>query len=686
MSGNSGEQMLDVFIFETEQNVGQLEAIVLESEKSGRYSEDAVNEVFRIMHTIKGSAAMMMFGNLSSLAHGMEDLFFYLREYKPKKVDYSVLSDLVLAGVDFIKAELQKIKGGAGADGDVSPLTGRLEEFLKYLQAENGMIAEGGEEAHKFPETAVREDEIRAERLSAYEAVLYFDDGCEMESVRAYGVVRQLRGFVDDLYYYPGDILENDDSVEIIRKQGFTVGFSTRKPLREISSILQNTLFLKDLELRAITLEQFKEIKEKGFPEREEAAAKQEAQKAGGKRAGAGGGDRAEDSISLPASSMISVNVAKLDKLMDLVGEMVIAEAMVTQNPDLQGLELENFGQAARQLQKITREIQDIVMSLRMVPLTTTFLKMQRVVRDTSRKVGKEVRLRLIGENTEVDKNIIENISDPLMHLIRNAIDHGLEEPEIREALGKERTGTVTLEARNDGNYVVVSVRDDGRGLDKEKILRKARRNNLLSKPEDELTDKEIYSLIFLPGFSTSEQITELSGRGVGMDVVKKNLESIGGTVAVDSKKGRGTVFTLKIPLTLAIIEGMKINVGNSLFIIPINDIRETVRLTGNKIIVDPDGNEMIMVRDSCYPIIRLSEFYSIPSAATKLEEGVFILTEHDDNKVCFFVDELLGQQEVVVKALPGYLRRRRIRGISGCTLLGDGSISLILDVGGFVN
>ena len=421
MSGNSGEQMLDVFIFETEQNVGQLEAIVLESEKSGRYSEDAVNEVFRIMHTIKGSAAMMMFGNLSSLAHGMEDLFFYLREYKPKKVDYSVLSDLVLAGVDFIKAELQKIKGGAGADGDVSQLTGSIEEFLKYLQAENGMIAEGGEEAHKFPETAVREDEIRAERLSAYEAVLYFDDGCEMESVRAYGVVRQLRGFVDDLYYYPGDILENDDSVEIIRKQGFTVGFSTRKPLREISSILQNTLFLKDLELRAITLEQFKEIKEKGFPEREEAAAKQEAQKAGGKRAGAGGGDRAEDSISLPASSMISVNVAKLDKLMDLVGEMVIAEAMVTQNPDLQGLELENFGQAARQLQKITREIQDIVMSLRMVPLTTTFLKMQRVVRDTSRKVGKEVRLRLIGENTEVDKNIIENIStldafDPQRH------------------------------------------------------------------------------------------------------------------------------------------------------------------------------------------------------------------------------------------------------------------------------
>ena len=208
MSGNSGEQMLDVFIFETEQNVGQLEAIVLESEKSGRYSEDAVNEVFRIMHTIKGSAAMMMFGNLSSLAHGMEDLFFYLREYKPKKVDYSVLSDLVLAGVDFIKAELQKIKGGAGADGDVSQLTGSIEEFLKYLQAENGMIAEGGEEAHKFPETAVREDEIRAERLSAYEAVLYFDDGCEMESVRAYGVVRQLRGFVDDLYYYPGDILK----------------------------------------------------------------------------------------------------------------------------------------------------------------------------------------------------------------------------------------------------------------------------------------------------------------------------------------------------------------------------------------------------------------------------------------------------------------------------------------------
>lgn len=385
----------------------------------------------------------------------------------------------------------------------------------------------------------------------------------------------------------------------------------------------------------------------------------------------------------LTKQSIISVSLSKLDKLMDLVGEMVIAEAMVIQNPDLKGLELNNFQKAARQLHKITGEIQDVVMSIRMVPVAPTFLKMHRIVRDMSKKLGKTVQLNLIGEETEVDKNIIDHISDPLMHLIRNAIDHGMELPEEREAIGKSRTGTVTLEARNSGSDVLIIVRDDGKGLDKQKILQRAKENGLLNKPENEMTDQEIYNLIVLPGFSTKDNISEFSGRGVGMDVVTKNIEAIGGSISVESIEEMGSTFTLKIPLTLAIIDGMNVKVGNTCYTIPTISIKESFRPKDTDIIKDPDNNEMIMVRGRCYPVMRLHEYYGVANAVTELTEGIFIMVEAKDRVVCIFADELLGQQQVVVKALPNYIKNtRKIKGITGCTLLGDGSISLILDIG----
>ena len=260
--------------------------------------------------------------------------------------------------------------------------------------------------------------------------------------------------------------------------------------------------------------------------------------------------------------NIISVNVTKLDKLMDLVGELVISEAMVTQNPDIAGLTLDNFQKAARQHRKIISELQDVAMSIRMIPLSATLQRINRIVRDMSRKLSKEVRLEITGEETEVDKNIIERISDPLMHLVRNSVDHGIEPAEERKKKGKPEAGTITIEAKNAGGDVLIIVKDDGRGLDKESILKKARANGLINKPETELTDKEIYSYIFLPGFSTTEEITEFSGRGVGMDVVAKNIADVGGTVSVDSTPDEGTTITLRIPLTLAIMGGMIVRVG----------------------------------------------------------------------------------------------------------------------------
>jgi two-component system chemotaxis sensor kinase CheA len=380
--------------------------------------------------------------------------------------------------------------------------------------------------------------------------------------------------------------------------------------------------------------------------------------------------------------SIISVSVVKLDKLMDLVGEMVIAEAMVIQNPDLKGLQLNNFTKAARQLNKITSEMQDMVMSIRMVPLSATFTKMHRIVRDMSKKLEKDVHLEIIGEETEVDKNIIEHISDPLMHLVRNSIDHGIETAEERQAKGKPKAGTITLEAKNVGSDVLIIIRDDGKGLNKDKILKKARENNLLFKNESEMTEKEIYNLILLPGFSTKEKVTEFSGRGVGMDVVTKNIEAVGGSLSVDSVSEKGTTISLKIPLTLAIIDGMNIKVGKSRYTIPTISIKESFQPKEEDIFTDPEGNEMIMVRGQCFIIRRLHELYKVETKVTKFSEGIIIMVEQDDKSICVFADALLGQQQVVVKALPQYIQNfKKIKGLAGCTLLGDGSISLILDV-----
>ncbi|KNY27293.1 putative CheA signal transduction histidine kinase [Pseudobacteroides cellulosolvens ATCC 35603 = DSM 2933] len=368
---------------------------------------------------------------------------------------------------------------------------------------------------------------------------------------------------------------------------------------------------------------------------------------------------------------------------MDLVGELVISEAMVTSNPDLKGLSLENFNKAASQLKKITSELQDIVMSIRMVPLSATFQKMNRIVRDMCKKLDKDVDLEILGEETEVDKNIIENISDPLMHLIRNSIDHGIETREERIKNGKSLKGKITLEAKNEGGEVIIIVKDDGRGLNKEKILQKAIDNGLIQDTNKDISDREVFSMIFLPGFSTKENVTEFSGRGVGMDVVSNNIEKIGGAVNVDSTVGEGTTMTIRIPLTLAIIDGMNIRVSNSTYTIPITSIKESFRVKEDELITDPDGNEMIMVRGDCYPILRMHKLFNIKDSISNISEGITIMVESEMDTVCLFADELLGEQQVVVKALPQYIKK--VKGIAGCTLLGEGTISLILDIAALV-
>ncbi|MFB9276028.1 chemotaxis protein CheW [Cohnella cellulosilytica] len=647
--------MLEMYLFETSQQIELLETIILESEKSSALPMNTVNEIFRIMHTIKGSSAMMLFGNIAALAHHIEDLFALIRSKNGMALDNVRMSDLLLECIDFLKIELEKIKNGDQPDGDCSRLAAQIGQWIDGLRGEDGAGAAPARSANE-PKGA-----------SVYEAVLFYKDGCEMENVRAIALVRNLKEICEKVSHVPENLEDHESSTQRIRERGLQLVLTTEKAYEEIYDAFMRTSHVEDFELKS------KEAPDGAEPSSgpDPASNRPEAAEHG----------------SLLQHSMLSVHVHKLDRLMDLVGEMVIAEAMVTQNPDIAGLELESFQKASRQLRKITGEIQDMVMSIRMVPIASTFQKMQRIVRDMSRKLGKEIQLRISGEETEVDKNIIEHIADPLMHLVRNALDHGIETGEERAAKGKPFAGTLSLEAKTAGSEVQIVVRDDGKGLDKARILRKAAEKDLLHKAGSEMSDKEIYNLIFLPGFSTQETISEYSGRGVGMDVVTKNLNAIRGAVSVESAIDAGTAITLKIPLTLAIIDGMNIKVGEACYTLPTIAIRESFRPAEQDIIIDPDGNEVIVVRGRCLPILRLHERYRVATDVKTMSEGILIILEEDERAMCVFADSLLGQQQVVVKALPDYIKNTRsIHGLAGCTLLGDGSISLILDVEGLMN
>lgn len=682
------DPMQEVFIFETSQQLEQMEQSVIKTEALGSYPSETINEIFRIMHTIKSSAAMMLINNMSVLAHTTEDMFYFIREENPQDIDVSALSDLVFEGIDFMKLELEKIKNGDSADGDPEPLKEKITEHLAILKEKNNLTHSQivNNEPVKEKYYISSNKSAKASEPKTYKAVLQFEENCGMENIRAFTVVHNLKEITESFKSFPEDVINDPDCVEIIKRDGFILHIKTPEPREKLESFFSTMAFIDTIEI--VELDKSQEIKEEisillsddlidsiivpqlKEPIKEGSSTKEVAVSNGSQ-----------------SPSMISVSVEKLDKLMNLVGEMVISEAMVTQNPDLKGLVLDNFSKSARQLRKITNELQDMVMSIRMVPLGPTFFKMNRIVRDISKKLDKEINLKILGEETEVDKNIIEQIGDPLMHIVRNSADHGIETAETRILQGKSRAGTITLEAKNAGGEVLIIIKDDGKGLSKEGILKKALENGLIGKEDENMTDTEIFNMIFLPGFSTKEAVTEFSGRGVGMDVVAKNIEAVGGNILVESVEGRGTTITLKIPLTLAIIEGMNIRVGQSCYTLPIMSIKESFIPKAAEVFRDTDENEMIMIRGQCYPIMRLKERYKVKTGATQIEDGILIMLEGENKTVCLFADELMGEQQVVVKTLPKYIRRmKNIDGLAGCTLLGDGNISLILDVNGLVS
>ena len=675
--------MLEMFIFETVQLLEQLEDILIESEKTGCLTTPAINEVFRIMHTIKGAAAMMMYDSIARLTHAAEDLFSSIRAASKPLVDCVRLTDIVLRVSDFIKAEVARIEDGQAPGANPDTLITQISRFLETISnPTDPEPAKPMPSADPEPEKPVPAEHGLADLsgenpdLRSYTARIFFEEGCQMENMRAFTVVYNLKSHVQHMSYQPADIADNEQSSDIIRQTGFHIHFTSDESQEMLYACLDQTLFLDRLEF---------EIVDSRADEPAETALLSQAD------IDPQNVDPIDDP-ALPAAaqpmvrqqSIISVNTTKLDQLMDLVGELVIAEAMVTKNPELQDKQLDNFHKAARQLGKLTSELQDVAMSIRMIPVAATFHKMQRIVRDMTRKLGKDVELVVSGEETEVDKTIIDSLSDPLMHLIRNALDHGIESPAERKKAGKPVKGSIFLEARNSGGDVWITIRDDGRGLDKQKILNKAEKLGLLSKPAADHSDKEIFGFIMLAGFSTKDQVSEYSGRGVGMDVVRENILKINGTINLDSVYGKGTTITIRIPLTLAIINGMLVTVGDTRFIIPTTTIRETFRAEARQVLRDPDGYEMMMIRGQCHSLSRLHRRFRITPRTDDILSSIIVVVEDDERVLCLLADELIGEHQVVVKPLPSYIKK--VPGLAGCTILGDGCISLILDISSLVS
>ncbi|MDR0272187.1 MAG: chemotaxis protein CheA [Clostridiales bacterium] len=701
MSDFDRESMLEMFIFEMTQLVDQLEGTIVQSESE--YNIDQINEIFRIMHTIKGSSAMMMFDNIAGVAHSIEDLFYYLREESPQNLDFKRLSDHVLSGADFVKEELAKIQDGEKADGDGTELAKTISNFLLKIKGKEVPEPPTQSKPQQQPQPAKsaatqaaepKKPSTAGDNMHRYKAKIHFHDGCEMENIRAYTLVHNLQEYASDIMHVPQDVID-EETIPLIRKSGFMVEFTSEKDYNFIHTHLSQTVYLRELileEMAAPIVDTTQpSVAPIVFDEKPQAEAAVGVHVHEEIHSSSVSHPPAEAMVAAAAdtahkkgtaSHMISVNVNKLDALLNLMGELVISEAMVTQNSELDGLQLESFNKETRQLRKIISNLQQTVMSMRMVPLSATFFKMHRIVRDMCRQLDKDVQLDIVGEETEVDKNIIEHIADPIMHIIRNSIDHGVELPARRKEIGKPSKGRVLLEAKNAGGDVLIIIKDDGCGINVEKVLNKAKANGLTTKPDSEYTDREIQQFIFLPGFSTNDQVTAFSGRGVGMDVVSSNLEIVGGTALVDSVPGEGTTFTLKIPLTLAIIEGMSVLVAGAQYTIPIVNIIKSFKAQPENLFADPNGNEMITERGEIFNIVRLHEFFGIDGAVTDICEGTLIMLENGEHVVCLLVDDLIGQQQAVVKSMPKYFRK--VRGLSGCTLLGNGDISLIIDVAGF--
>ena len=674
------EQFHGVFFDESDEHLDDMEQLLMSLDVESPDPEE-LNSIFRAAHSIKGGSGIFGFDALMNLTHVMENLLD-----KARNNELSVTADIV----NVLLETLDVLKDTLNAYRDETPVPeDSIAERIKIL---NGVIngqytdpAPGdGDDSSEVSVNAQNEnaqddsfgffdDEPNSAIEAADDSFGFFDDE-PVNEVLSHGDNTKSENNDDDGFGFFDDEISNN-----------TVDAQTETTKAETAGVEQGFGFFEDAP-SATNINTSLEI-----------ASSNNAQSASTQlnTATTSNNDKAPTTGVAPTttqaktppkppakkstareSASIRVDTTKIDAMVNLVGELVITQSMLSMiGQDVEGQVGERLQLAIDELQRNTREIQESVMSMRMLPLTATFNRFPRLVRDLAGKLGKQVELVLQGGSTEIDKSLIEKIVDPLTHLVRNSIDHGIEMPDKRVAAGKPEKGTVILSAEQKGGSIIISIIDDGGGLHRDKILDKARSNGLTV--SDDMPDSEVWQLIFQPGFSTAEAITDVSGRGVGMDVVRRNIESIGGRIDIGSSAGEGSAFFIHLPLTLAIVDGMCVSVGKQIFVIPLLNIIESFQPTKQQL--KTLGNDTVLyIRDQYWPLVPLYDFMEVEDAALSPTEGIVVLLESSKKRFGVLVDALVGQQQVVIKSLEEHYRK--VAGIAGATIMGDGKVALIID------
>ncbi|AZN35604.1 chemotaxis protein CheW [Iodobacter ciconiae] len=702
-------QFIAVFFDEAAEHLATMESILLKLSLDEPDSED-LNAIFRAAHSIKGGAATFGFTDLAGVTHILENLLDRIR-----KNELGLRADMIdvfLRSGDVLQDILSAHRDGSTADLDAAKeITSLLEKFANESVAEELLAANTIKNSHDGLLITVAAGEsfdhqAIVHALESYgELCSSIEGGAENDWV--YQVITQAspQKITDTLAFaiehsriritLPQDMLSGDkpsdgegygffsDDKPVVAsasQDGEGYGFFTdiaesAPPPADIEADGEGYGFFeprpKVLTGAAISsaLVQTMEVK---VEELEPQAAKSKV------TSGA-----VAKSLAPAADTSIRVSVEKVDQLLNLVGELVITQSMLVQTAlNLDPVIHENMLSGVGQLERNTRELQESVMSIRMMPISFVFSRFPRLVRDLAGKLNKKIELKLIGESTELDKGFIEKLSDPLTHLVRNSLDHGIELPDERIAKGKSPTGTLTLRAFHQGGNIVIEVADDGAGLNRERILAKARERDI--PVSDSMTDSEVWLLIFEAGFSTAAQVTDVSGRGVGMDVVRRNIQSMGGRIEISSMYGIGSTMSIRLPLTLAILDGMSISVGEEIYLIPLAFIIESLQPRPDEVKTMAGKGRVINVRGEYLPLIALHEIFNVPPKVTQFHEGLVIILEAEGEKVAMFVDDLLGQHQVVVKNLE--TNYRKVPGVAGATIMGDGHVAFILDVAQLVH
>lgn len=658
MSSVDLTQFHKTFFDESREGLDAMEAALLELD-AGSSDHELVHTIFRAAHSIKGGAATFGFTDVAAFTHVAESLLEEVRSER-RAVD-AELTELMLRSVDCMRAMLARSSSGEQVSDETS--AGLLAELEILVHGEPAKVAGA--------QVAV------AVSVSGWDIVFtalphLLQTGNEplriFRELQQLGRLEVVRAFVVDAA--PERLLELDPTKCYL---GWVLHLHGDVPRASVDAVFD--WLDGDCELLIKPLSEVPAPAVATTPVPAVALQRRSASVAPAKSA-----------VQAPSASeggSIRVDIDKIDALINMLGELVITQSMLSDiGEKFDASQLIRLREGLLQLERNTHELQESVMRIRMLPIGSVFNRFPRLVHDLERKLDKRVKLELLGEHTELDKTVLEKIGDPLVHLVRNAIDHGLETPAKRRAAGKPETGTLKLNAYHEGGNIVVQISDDGAGLNHAAIIAKAQQRGLVAAGQ-ELSDAEIAELIFQPGFSTADQATDLSGRGVGMDVVRRNVRDLGGSVGVRSVSGKGSTFTIALPLTLAIIDGLVTSVGDERYIVPLTSIVESLRLSSDVVRKIVGGGEVFHFRDEYLPIVRLHHAFNCANAVTDVARGIVVVIEEDGRRVGLLVDDLLGQQQAVIKSLEAHYQR--VQGISGATILSDGSVALIVDVGGVV-